>query len=164
MQTLEAVAIVLPKENLDKCPYKEADPKDIEEYRNKALELGKNLKNETHGDGNNNTGGEPPKYLDKPVDTDNPEKPGESETLTVAGDEGWPYILAPHHLIPGNGSLRKSDLYNHYMSKEGKDTKVLVNIGYDVNGSHNGVWLPGNYAIRAKRLSALSGLPFGSQT
>jgi hypothetical protein len=34
-------------------------------------------------------------------------------------------------------------------SRGGKTYEIRVNIGYNVNGAHNGVWLPGNYAIRA---------------
>jgi hypothetical protein len=30
----------------------------------------------------------------------------------------------------------------------GKQRKIKNHIGYNVNGAHNGVWLPGNYAIR----------------
>jgi len=54
---------------------------------------------------------------------------------------------AAHHLIPGNGSLSKSELFlsNKYLWK---DKKFKGNIGYNVNSSPNGVWLPGNYAQR----------------
>jgi hypothetical protein len=67
----------------------------------------------------------------------------------------YPYKVAAHHLIPGEASLANSDLYKHYMKKGdtgkttgGKDYEIQANIGYNVNGSHNGVWLPGNYGIR----------------
>lgn len=55
--------------------------------------------------------------------------------------------VAAHHLIPGNAALAKSELF---LSKEylWKDKKVKGNIGYNVNASPNGVWLPGNYAAR----------------
>ena len=33
----------------------------------------------------------------------------------------------------------------------GKSYTIEGHIGYDVNGSHNGVWLPGNYAIKTAR-------------
>ncbi|SMF56296.1 A nuclease family of the HNH/ENDO VII superfamily with conserved AHH [Alteromonadaceae bacterium Bs31] len=67
--------------------------------------------------------------------------------------EDWKYELevayAAHHLIPGHGSLDKSELYKggkylrHKGQKEG-------NIGYNVNCKQNGVWLPGNYAYSQK--------------
>jgi hypothetical protein len=78
------------------------------------------------------------------------------------------YTVAAHHCIPGEASLHKSELFMNYMAKhnpsnedgeeEGrvefmvgdaqKSFKIEFHIGYNVNGSHNGVWLPGNYAIR----------------
>jgi len=92
---------------------------------------------------------------------------------------GYPFTVAAHHLIPGNGSLKASRLWN-YLNKTGeprvrkkrrKDKteevdetptavevrdsdanllgtwKIVQNIGYNVNGAHNGVWLPGSYAM-----------------
>jgi hypothetical protein len=55
--------------------------------------------------------------------------------------------VAAHHLIPGNAALKKSQIF------QGKqliwqDGKTNGNIGYDINRGQNGVWLPGNYAIR----------------
>jgi hypothetical protein len=83
--------------------------------------------------------------------------------------ESVPFIGAAHHLIPGNASLFPSELYIKYMVKVGTQVRVgskkvsggkvstksgpkevKTHIGYNVNGAHNGVWLPGNYAIRAK--------------
>jgi hypothetical protein len=65
----------------------------------------------------------------------------------------FPFTVAAHHCIPGNEALKKSDLYQ-FMKKDGeiimkndKTFKIKANIGYNVNGSHNGVWLPGNYAM-----------------
>jgi hypothetical protein len=74
-----------------------------------------------------------------------------------AGD--FPFTVAAHHLIPGNAALYNGDVgLLDYMqdggkvkSASGREYNIKGNIGYDVNGSHNGVWLPGNYAIRAAR-------------
>jgi hypothetical protein len=70
-----------------------------------------------------------------------------------AGD--FPYIVAAHHLIPGNAALNKVKPLIEFMkdgggveSVAGKKYSIKGHIGYDVNGSHNGVWLPGNYAIK----------------
>ncbi len=54
--------------------------------------------------------------------------------------------VAAHHLIPGNASLKKSQLFRseEYLWLDGKKKG---NIGYNVNAAENGVWLPGNYAI-----------------
>lgn len=57
-----------------------------------------------------------------------------------------PVHSAAHHLIPGNASLKTSQLLPH-LHTEGKATG---NIGYDVNNFENGVWLGGNYALRGK--------------
>jgi hypothetical protein len=71
-----------------------------------------------------------------------------------AGD--FPFTVAAHHLIPGNASLYKDEVkLINYMKEGGKVKSAAGNsytlsghIGYDVNGSHNAVWLPGNYAIK----------------
>jgi hypothetical protein len=61
---------------------------------------------------------------------------------------------AAHHLIPGEAALTKSNLYKHFMiegakiTSGGKTFELSSHIGYNVNGNHNGAWLPGNYAIR----------------
>jgi hypothetical protein len=62
-------------------------------------------------------------------------------------DSAYDVSTAAHHLIPGNASLKKSSLFksNEYLWV---DKKAKGNIGYNVNSSANGVWLPGNYAIR----------------
>jgi hypothetical protein len=66
----------------------------------------------------------------------------------------YPFQTAAHHLIPGNASLYNGDcdLWN-YMEKDktieaaGFTWTIKFNIGYNVNGNHNGVWLPGNYGL-----------------
>lgn len=68
------------------------------------------------------------------------------------------FIVAAHHLIPGGASLAPSNIKNYMtkgksvtaISSEGKvKRKIRKHIGYNVNGAHNGLWLPGNYAIRS---------------
>jgi hypothetical protein len=71
-----------------------------------------------------------------------------------AGD--FPLTVAAHHLIPGNASLYKAAVQlvdflkdgGKVRSLSGKTYTIKGNIGYDVNGSHNGIWLPGPYAIK----------------
>lgn len=62
---------------------------------------------------------------------------------------GKPFLVteAAHHLIPGNAALKNSSLFksNKYLWKDGKEKG---NIAYNVNNGSNGVWLPGNYAVR----------------
>lgn len=63
---------------------------------------------------------------------------------------------APHHLIPGNGSLKGSAVVpylgdeatiKHF--KKGEASKIMDghSVGYDVNAASNGVWLPSPYAL-----------------
>jgi A nuclease family of the HNH/ENDO VII superfamily with conserved AHH len=68
----------------------------------------------------------------------------------------YPFTVAAHHLIPGNASLyqAKNRLQNYLLQGKavkagGKSWTIKYHIGYNVNGAHNGVWSPGNYAIRA---------------
>jgi hypothetical protein len=75
--------------------------------------------------------------------------------------EEWAYPVqyAPHHLIPGNESLKNNPVIA-YMGDSGAiadyndDEEAPVDseieqgyIGYDVNAAENGVWLPSPYAI-----------------
>ena len=62
--------------------------------------------------------------------------------------DGTEYELtqAAHHLIPAQESLKDCPILD-YIDKD-KGAKILKeNLGYDVNGSHNGIWLPGPYAV-----------------
>lgn len=58
--------------------------------------------------------------------------------------------VAAHHAIPGNASLKESELFksDKYLWKDGK---ANGNIGYNINSFPNGIWLPGNYAVRPWR-------------
>jgi hypothetical protein len=68
----------------------------------------------------------------------------------------YPLQYAPHHLIPGNESLKGSGVLV-YMGAEsvisgydppgGSKIKDGKSIGYDVNAAGNGVWLPSPYAL-----------------
>jgi hypothetical protein len=54
---------------------------------------------------------------------------------------------AAHHCIPGNASLKQATTLLKFMRKEGP-WNFSSDIGYNVNDSNNGVWLPGNYGVR----------------
>lgn len=57
-------------------------------------------------------------------------------------------VPAAHHLIPGNASLKKvPSIMDLIDSGRGK---IQSDIGYDVNGQPNGIWLPANYGVRAE--------------
>jgi hypothetical protein len=66
------------------------------------------------------------------------------ETLDLGDDH---VVKAnPHHLVPGNESLKKCpQILKWIFEKEGLITN---DIGYDVNRAQNGVWLPSNNGMR----------------
>jgi hypothetical protein len=131
---------------------------DVQE--NDGGKLGRNLVGGSPGTGGtwNDLGGAPPLVKAPRVDT---RRVGTSERVKVHNDTSgdYPYTVAAHHLIPGNASLYDSEVYKKYMEEGGQITLTTVkgektftvdqHIGYNVNGSHNGVWLAGSYAIRA---------------
>jgi hypothetical protein len=51
----------------------------------------------------------------------------------------------PHHLIPGNESLKQSEILPWIFASD----EIEADIGYDVNNAVNGVWLPSNNAMRS---------------
>jgi hypothetical protein len=74
-------------------------------------------------------------------------------------DEEWEYPVqfAPHHLIPGNESLKNNPILaymgdagsipGHYKTAGVESQVEQGYIGYDVNAATNGVWLPSPYAL-----------------
>lgn len=66
----------------------------------------------------------------------------------------YPLQYAPHHLIPGNESLKISKLLpflgdENAIKNFGKSSHIKkgLSVGYDVNQGENGVWLPSPYAL-----------------
>lgn len=71
-------------------------------------------------------------------------------------EEEYDLQYAPHHLIPGNESLKGSpivpfmgddDVIEEYSEGQSTHIKEGFSVGYDVNSSDNGVWLPSPYAL-----------------
>jgi len=56
-------------------------------------------------------------------------------------------VAAAHHCIPGGASLAHANDLHKFMRKDGPYS-LSSDIGYNVNHANNGVWLPGNYAVR----------------
>lgn len=108
-------------------------------------------------------GPEPPtRYLFKQAADDSRRGQRRRLRLKEFGDAKsgyFPFTVAAHHLIPGNAALYNSEVgLINFMEDGGKVQSITGrqltidgHIGYDVNGSHNGVWLPGNYAIKAAK-------------
>lgn len=146
-----------PKEDIE-----DDDLPDVQELqKNDGGVLGRNIEAGRAGDAD---GGpySPGSFLYKQAADDTERGRGSKVRLKSfqdidAGD--FPFTVAAHHLIPGNAALYKKNVkIIDYMEKDGevqslsgKTYTIKHHIGYDVNGSHNGVWLPGNYAIRKAR-------------
>lgn len=173
-QVLEKIAEKSFGTTEEECPFKEKDPKNVEQ-ENEDIEkderdhvqhiqendggvLGKNLEAGSAGaEGTVNELYVAPKHKEEPYDTKR-NAGGKVKVDHETHGGAYPYTVAAHHLIPGKASLKRSSLYKRYMKKRGTvklkiDKKPVTltikrHIGYNVNGSHNGVWLPGNYAIR----------------
>lgn len=77
------------------------------------------------------------------------EQLGSVPTWTIKNplDESTTTSIVPgaHHCIPGGASLAKATDLHKFM-REGD--LYSSDIGYNVNHKNNGVWLPGNYAVR----------------
>ena len=83
----------------------------------------------------------------------------ESKSLEV---HGYRVTCAAHHLIPAQASLKRARTLLNFMVAKRKPEPVkgkpgpakgmvVTDLGYDVNGSENGIFLPGNYAVTRHR-------------
>jgi hypothetical protein len=59
----------------------------------------------------------------------------------------YPLSVAAHHLIPGEASLPVSTVAKYIWESEGT---IEFDIGYDVDGSENGAWLPTHQSMSGK--------------
>jgi hypothetical protein len=156
MEMGELIAVELVADTIDQCPFDHSTeaPEDIE---NDLVGVGTTLGQKmTDGEGTRTgqTGlGKDPQPRDAPGHSlHNQEKP---IWLPEYDPELFPLTCAAHHLIPAQASLRDSKLVKWLVhgsvssqTKSGKGQgKLSHNVGYDVNGSQNGIWLPGPYAL-----------------
>jgi hypothetical protein len=72
-----------------------------------------------------------------------------AKSVTLGG-KSYGAAVAAHHLIPGNASLKDSELMDYLWT----DGEAEGNIGYNVNAKPNGVWSPGNYGVPPGALTA----------
>jgi hypothetical protein len=89
--------------------------------------------------------------------TDKTPYPEKGEYPIEIGEWCYAVVCAAHHLIPAQASLREvPGLLDYVVSKHVSQPlkkkaphtgKLWSDIGYDVNGTQNGVWLPGNYGV-----------------
>lgn len=90
----------------------------------------------------------------KEVDPDKYFSEAEREVQIVKGgteDTKYPVAYSAHHLIPAKESLKPAAALHKYIDK-GKG-KICCNLGYDIDGNENGVWLPGLHAVNSKGLN-----------
>lgn len=87
--------------------------------------------------------------------------------LPKSKPERLPLTCAAHHIIPAQASLRESKLLEWLVhgskSAQTKDGpagpgRLKNNVGYDVNASQNGIWLPGPYALNTDAVRVGMGL------
>ncbi len=173
MQMGELTAIELANEALDECPFDHKDEKPLE-VKNDLVGGGTTLGGKMDkGEGTHIGQTGLPK---RPAPVNDPDhclhgkaKPIELPKHTPAF---FPLTCAAHHLIPAQASLRSSKLtqwlVHGSISSQVKDGKaegagrLCQNIGYDVNGLENGVWLQGPYALNTDAVRLEMGLPLQS--
>lgn len=89
--------------------------------------------------------------------TDKVPYPDKGEYPIEIGDWCYAAVCAAHHLIPAQASLREASVLLDYMvskhvaqdlkKKGAHKGKLWSDIGYNVNGTQNGAWLPGSYGV-----------------
>ncbi|RKH07415.1 hypothetical protein D7V97_21360 [Corallococcus sp. CA053C] len=175
METLEKIVMAMAEEVKAKCPFQEdsaavasleEEPESIEDddqdavvemQANNGGVLGDNLANASPGKAGTVGGPCPPPEMKKERQEDT-DRTGVMVYVPGADgveDQGLPFTVAAHHVIPGNAALKRSQLYDFMrkggtvQSEGGSSWTISAHVGYNINGCHNGVWLPGSYAIRA---------------
>jgi hypothetical protein len=150
------------------CPFSH-DPEKEKDYHNEFIGVGTKLrKNMAKGVSSINNPqydqDELKKELDPREQKDNPlnEQNAPSPVKLIINGKltKWSVVCAAHHCIPAQEALKPSDLLPWLTKNEetckikpGKNVKpkvgkVKYNVGYNVNGAQNGVWLPGPYAMK----------------
>ena len=177
MEVGEPVTVAIPGQNTEeKCPFSHTkpNPKEKNELGGIGSTLGNNM---AAGTGINKSA--PPTgndYTKGNLEKDPRDRSGadkltsiyirvNNKVVTLKGkDLPYPLTCAAHHLVPAQESLKKHKILK-FMCKDGESqdfrssggaapaavdgSAVWGNVAYNVNGCHNGVWLPGNYAVGA---------------
>lgn len=142
MQLGEAIAVMVATPDEGACwaceapPPEDPKPNDLAEDPDSASAAENNLHNDSSKLGRNL--GRRPSWNITVSDRD---ASGGTVTRSVT------VVPGAHHLIPGNASLKKTPSLLALMEKQ--KGKVREDIGYDVNGAKNGIWLPANYGVRS---------------
>lgn len=164
----EAIAIGIVSETSVECPLNHDDLNPISsenEFVGDGGTLGKNMEagksTITYAPNKRN---DPDKVPYPTLNTD------KAWPIEIEGHD-YPVTCAAHHLIPAQASLKKAKQLHEWMvykhnpqptgGSGGGPAKGIVwaDVGYDVNGVENGVWLPGNYAVGGNGTGEWTGAP-----
>lgn len=150
----EAVAIGVLSEFEVECPLDHSDLTPIKSENNFVGDggtLGKNM------EAAKSAITYKPNLPDTPAKRPYPETDANNSWPVMVDGHSYPVTCAAHHLIPAQAALKKSVALHKWMvyKKQSEPLggsgsasgKVWADVGYDVNGVENGVWLPGNYAV-----------------
>jgi hypothetical protein len=142
--------IVLDK--TEKCWFHDQDPQD--QVQNDEVESPASPESTVEGPENSehNDASELAKSLTKassPKPTDWTIKHKVHKDDPIAVGEETKVSAAAHHLLPGGAAVNKASGLHKYMVWKKKNTLHFSGpIGYNINNALNGIWLPGNYAVR----------------
>jgi hypothetical protein len=149
MQIGESIALELTSIHSKLCPMEPHDEhagfrskpikqKDVDELRSN-MESGKSTRKWVQqGDGF---------ALADNFDASKKPHPTYAEEPIRVGVVKFKLAVAAHHLIPGEASLPATALRKYIWSSEGT---IKSDIGYDVDGAENGIWLPTHMAVSTK--------------
>lgn len=167
-ELVEGVAVGLISGEDVECPFDHnSDPLNPPVVENDFVGIGKTLGAKMAGQQGTHTPSHPgaqskPKEDKRVNPKDQPEHPAffSKKPITIEnGDQpphAYPVVCAAHHIIPAQASLKRAKALLRFMvwkSKSEKvkggtvDGEVYADVGYDVNGSQNGIYLPGTYAV-----------------
>jgi len=161
----EMVAIGIVTEKDVECPFHEKEHKCDKSVKNEltgdAKKLGEKLESKNTSDSTvlrTEKTVEP--YKSRFSTEPDPDKKYDYETerhISIHEDIDceYPVAFAAHHLIPAGASLNKANSLLPYV--DSKKGKICCNLGYDVNGNENGVWLPGLHAVNSNGINKWSG-------
>jgi hypothetical protein len=57
----------------------------------------------------------------------------------------YPVVYSAHHLIPAKESMKRAKKLHKFIDK--RKGEICCNLGYDVDGNENGVWLPALHGV-----------------
>jgi hypothetical protein len=163
MQVGEAIAISALLDLKDECPFPHDldDPPDV---TNNLIGIGSKLATRMNNGTSTNLYKQykPPKgpvWGKAPQERPGHPFNGRAKCISIKFDDNtskdYPCSCSAHHLVPAQESLKGHDILE-YMCEKGTSGdnnhgytkgKVWSDVGYDTNGSENGIYLPGSYAV-----------------